>query len=41
MADINCSECNGTLSDLAVSCPHCGYKLSEEIGYIKNPYQGK
>lgn len=25
MAVIKCKECNGTVSDKAYSCPHCGY----------------
>lgn len=28
MALINCPECNGTVSDCASSCPHCGYPMN-------------
>lgn len=28
MALLNCPECNGNVSDKAVSCPHCGYPLN-------------
>ena len=28
MALINCPECNGTVSDFASSCPHCGYPIN-------------
>jgi len=27
---VNCPECNGQVSTHADSCPHCGYKLSEQ-----------
>lgn len=27
MALINCPECNGSVSDCASSCPHCGYPI--------------
>lgn len=29
MALINCPECNGTVSDCAILCPHCGYPISK------------
>ena len=29
MAIIKCPECNKGISDKAVSCPHCGYRLKE------------
>lgn len=28
MALMNCPECNGTVSDKATACPHCGYPLN-------------
>ena len=28
MALIKCPECDGTVSDKAISCPHCGYPLN-------------
>lgn len=31
MALINCPECNREISDKAVSCPHCGYPLSNNL----------
>lgn len=31
MAVIKCPECNGTVSDQAEKCPHCGYPISELI----------
>lgn len=27
MALINCPECNNTVSDSAVACPHCGFSI--------------
>lgn len=29
MALTNCPECNGTVSDYANSCPHCGYPMNK------------
>lgn len=31
MALINCPECKRLISDTADFCPHCGFKLSQEI----------
>lgn len=31
MAIINCPECGGSVSSLAVACPHCGYGVAEHI----------
>jgi hypothetical protein len=31
MALINCPECKNQISDLAESCPNCGYPLIQEI----------
>jgi len=30
MAIIHCPECNGTVSDQASSCPHCGYPIKKQ-----------
>lgn len=30
MALTNCPECNGTVSDYANSCPHCGYPMNKD-----------
>ena len=30
MAMIKCPECNGDLSEKAITCPHCGYPLKDE-----------
>lgn len=27
MALLKCPECSGTISDQAITCPHCGYPL--------------
>lgn len=40
MALIKCPECNNQISELASSCPHCGFPLSKEIvSKIKNDEQ--
>ena len=31
MALISCKECNNGVSDLAINCPKCGYKLRTPI----------
>ena len=31
MALIKCPECGGTVSDAAITCPHCGYPLKTQI----------
>jgi uncharacterized membrane protein len=31
MALVTCSECNGSLSTLAASCPHCGAPVSSSV----------
>ncbi|MDA3779012.1 MAG: zinc ribbon domain-containing protein [Bacteroidales bacterium] len=42
MALINCPECKKEVSDSALSCPHCGFELSNkkektEINQVKKP----
>lgn len=41
MALINCSECGGTVSDKAVSCPHCGNPINVSTKSIKPLYGSK
>ena len=41
MAIIKCPECGNTVSDQAANCPHCGFKVTNKIGYTENQYQGK
>ena len=35
MALINCPECNGTVSDKAEVCPHCGIKIHQQSQFVK------
>jgi predicted amidophosphoribosyltransferase len=30
MALINCPECNKEISDMAESCPHCGFPIAKK-----------
>ena len=32
MALINCKECGKEVSDKAINCPHCGYKMNKSEG---------
>jgi DNA-directed RNA polymerase subunit RPC12/RpoP len=36
MSLINCSECNNSISDKAISCPYCGYPLVLRSGTSNN-----
>ena len=35
MALIECPECGSSISDKAVSCPHCGFPLTKEVSSIQ------
>ena len=35
MALMNCPECNKRVSDLAASCPNCGYPINKKLEYIR------
>jgi predicted amidophosphoribosyltransferase len=37
MSLINCPECKKEISDLAESCPQCGYKLKLKKDVSKKP----
>lgn len=42
MALTVCPECNGTVSDRATICPHCGFPIAtESTDYSKIVFQGK
>lgn len=41
MALMNCPECNGTVSDKAVSCPHCGCPITPEQEASTIQFQGE
>ena len=42
MALIVCPECNGTVSDKATMCPHCGYPMAaKDIDYTKIVFKGE
>ncbi|MCH4207352.1 MAG: zinc ribbon domain-containing protein [Solobacterium sp.] len=34
MAMIKCPECGASISDQAVSCPHCGYPLNQTANEV-------
>lgn len=34
MAIINCPECNGSVSDQADKCPHCGFKIPKKSVFL-------
>lgn len=36
MALINCPECEREISDRVLACPHCGFPLKEETGFVED-----
>ncbi|MGM9608344.1 MAG: hypothetical protein ACI3XJ_12650 [Oscillospiraceae bacterium] len=42
MALIVCPECNGTVSDKATMCPHCGYPMAtKDVDYTNIVFKGE
>ena len=37
MALTKCPECGNTISDKAISCPHCGYVIKQQVNNLNTP----